>query len=168
MKLAYPFNCHGINLSSEQKLDLPPAFLAPVNTRYGVFFLSLPAGSDNPSWIGNIWPSHWFLETLLRFYRGLAGAELESEARRRWRRWAGAPSRCESATHSLSRIGSSQNAWNLLPGDGFIRRSLAVRTLQEALQKKMKECVWAVFVYTLYNIFIRLHLVLELKVSLLK
>lgn len=83
VKLAYLASV--MNEARERaKIWSPACLLEPVNTRYGVsppFFSCFPeAGWYNPSWIGNSWPGHWFLETLLRVYHGL----VESNSNQRW------------------------------------------------------------------------------------
>lgn len=99
------------------------------------FFFHIPkAGGDNPSWIRNIWPSHWFLETLLRLYHGLA----ELNWNQRWGEDGADGQRChlgvEVNTFTVM-VWFISKCMKFLPGDRFITRSLDLWTQQEAVQK---------------------------------
>lgn len=75
-----------MKLESEQRFDpLPTCWsLLTQDMEFSPpFFSCFPeAGWYNPSWIGNSWPGHWFLETLLRVYHGLVELNLNQ-------RWGG-------------------------------------------------------------------------------
>lgn len=109
----------------------PACFSGPVNTRYVCcffFLLSLSWGRIKiiPMWTGNIWPSHWFLETPAVPPSWISGDEVESEI---GRRWAEAPSTCESAhfgCHGLvARNFSLEKV--IIPLDADISRNLCRR-----------------------------------------
>lgn len=155
-------------------------FSWPVNTRYGVFFLIFPERStDNPLWIGHIWPGHWFLETPLRLYCGLVELNWNQRWRRRWSRWAEAAFRCESAhvyCHGLVNLKMHNISPWISSHNKVINKVIRPQGGQGGCANISKNlcgrvcsvCVRAVSVYTIYNIFTHLHLMLELKVSLLK